>query len=200
VEAGVDFSFRTGIREAASLVSLLQTAGRVNRHNNDAQADVWTVCLSHTGLLKAHPAFADSSAVLMQLFERGSVNPNSCTYALREELLKAGNFRQAISQAEEALDFHEVARRFRVIDAETATVVVDEAIKERITNYASISWSDLQRASVQIWASRLNDLRLEENSRYPGLYLWPYEYDNFLGYMVGLLPLEQLKLQGMAIL
>jgi len=34
VEAGVDFSFKTGVREVASLVSLLQTAGRVNRHNN----------------------------------------------------------------------------------------------------------------------------------------------------------------------
>ena len=32
VEAGVDFSFRTGFREISSLLSLLQAAGRVNRH------------------------------------------------------------------------------------------------------------------------------------------------------------------------
>ena len=32
VEAGVDFSFRTGFREMFSLLSLLQAAGRVNRN------------------------------------------------------------------------------------------------------------------------------------------------------------------------
>ena len=32
VEAGVDFSFRTAIRESCSVASLIQTGGRVNRH------------------------------------------------------------------------------------------------------------------------------------------------------------------------
>jgi CRISPR-associated endonuclease/helicase Cas3 len=200
VEAGVNLSFRTGVREAASLVSLLQTAGRVNRHNQYSQADVWTIRLSHTGLLKAHPAFAESSTVLLQLFERGSVNPSSCTHALREELLRAGQFRENISRAEEALNFKEVAQKFRVIDAETVTVIVGEALKKRIACYEHIQHAELQRASVQIWTNRLENLRLEENARYPGLYVWPYEYTKFLGYMAGLLPLEHLKLKGMAIL
>jgi len=200
VEAGVDFSFRTGIREAASLVSLLQTAGRVNRHNDSEQADIWTIRLNHSGLLKAHPAFSDSSAVLIQLFERNNINPNSCTYALREELLKAGQFRENISRAELALNFQEVAKKFRVIDAETSTVIVDEALKERITRYDRVQHTELQRGSVQIWSSRIDNLKLEENDRYPGLYLWPYKYDSFIGYMAGLLSLENLKVQGMIIL
>ena len=45
VEAGVDFSFRTGIRERACLNSLLQIAGRVNRGNEYKSADVWDIQL-----------------------------------------------------------------------------------------------------------------------------------------------------------
>jgi CRISPR-associated endonuclease/helicase Cas3 len=48
VESGVDLSFQTGVREAASLVSLLQTAGRVNRHGNIHAASVWTVVLKES--------------------------------------------------------------------------------------------------------------------------------------------------------
>ena len=42
VEAGVDFSFRTGFRELSSLLSLLQAAGRVNRHGAVESAEMWS--------------------------------------------------------------------------------------------------------------------------------------------------------------
>lgn len=45
VKAGVDFSFRTGFREISSLLSLLQAAGRVNRHGNSANAEMWSFSL-----------------------------------------------------------------------------------------------------------------------------------------------------------
>ena len=41
VEAGVDLSFRTGLRERAGLVNLLQLAGRVNRNSENEFADVY---------------------------------------------------------------------------------------------------------------------------------------------------------------
>ena len=41
VEAGVDVSFRTGLRELASLTSLIQVGGRVNRSGEYGSADVW---------------------------------------------------------------------------------------------------------------------------------------------------------------
>ena len=58
VEAGVDLSFKTGVREAASLVSLLQTAGRVNRHDYFHAETVWTIRLREEGVLRRHPGFA----------------------------------------------------------------------------------------------------------------------------------------------
>ena len=48
VEAGVDFSFRTGFREISSLLSLLQAAGRVNRHGRNTEAVMWRQEISLT--------------------------------------------------------------------------------------------------------------------------------------------------------
>ena len=45
VEAGVDFSFRTGFREMASLLSLLQAAGRVGRNGEYPDAEIWSFVL-----------------------------------------------------------------------------------------------------------------------------------------------------------
>src|SRR5207244_6560203 len=64
VEAGVDISFRSGIRERNSLTSLLQTSGRVNRSNEYAHADIWDIQLRHDHLLRPHPAFDASSRIL----------------------------------------------------------------------------------------------------------------------------------------
>ena len=52
VEAGVDFSFRTGVRERACLNSLLQIAGRVNRGSEYETADVWDIQLVHDSWLR----------------------------------------------------------------------------------------------------------------------------------------------------
>ena len=64
VEAGVDFSFRTGVRERASLNSLLQIAGRVNRGSEYGSADVWDIQLVHDSWIRSHPTFEHSSIVL----------------------------------------------------------------------------------------------------------------------------------------
>jgi hypothetical protein len=46
IEAGMDFSFRSGFRESASLNSLVQTGGRVNRNAIWSAAEVWSVRLA----------------------------------------------------------------------------------------------------------------------------------------------------------
>ena len=51
VEAGVDFSFRTGFREISSLLSLLQAAGRVNRHGRNTEAVMWSFSLQDDSML-----------------------------------------------------------------------------------------------------------------------------------------------------
>ena len=85
VEAGVDFSFRTGLRERAGLTSLIQTGGRVNRSGEYGSAEVWDFQLCPGGLIRENPGYRDSIRVLTELFAEGKVEqqyaPDFCTEA-----------------------------------------------------------------------------------------------------------------------
>jgi CRISPR-associated endonuclease/helicase Cas3 len=191
VEAGVDLSFKSGVREAASLVSLLQTAGRVNRHSYVNTETVWTVTLKEEDLLRRHPGMADSSRVLLDLISEGHViSPDLCTDALKREIRLAGSFSDSLLRLDQGLRFPQVERDFRVIASDTRTVVVEGELIERLEKHVPVGWRDVQKASVQIWGYRLNDLRIPEVLGHPGIYKWPYAYDAFIGYMAGLLSVE----------
>jgi CRISPR-associated endonuclease/helicase Cas3 len=188
VEAGVDLSFQTGVREAASLVSLLQTAGRVNRHGKINAATVWTVVLKESELMKKNPGMSDSSKVLLNLIEEGNpISPDLCTDALKREIRLAGTFSNSLLKSEMGLRFPQIEKDFRVIATDTRTVVVDESVVMKMETYLPLDWRDVQKASVQIWGYRLDYLRIPEITGYPGIYKWIYSYDDFIGYMAGVL-------------
>ena len=194
VEAGVDLSFKTGVREAASLVSLLQTAGRVNRHDHINAEVVWTITLKEEGLLKKNPGMSDSSKVLLELISgKYPISPDLCTNALKREIRRAGTFADSLLRLEEGLRFPQVEKNFRVIDSDTRTVVVDEELIKKLESHAPVDWREVQKSSVQIWGYRLNDLRIPEVLGYPGIYKWTYAYDDFIGYMAGILSVEAIK-------
>ncbi len=194
VEAGVDLSFKTGVREAASLVSLLQIAGRVNRHDYTNAETVWTILLKETDLLKTHPGMDNSSKVLLELIsERSIISPELCTNALKREIRLSGAFSDLLLKSEEMLRFPRVAKDFRVITSDTRTVVVGEELIRNLEEHSRVDWRDIQRSSVQIWGYRLDDLRIPQVSEYQGLYKWTYAYDDFIGYMAGILPVDAIK-------
>lgn len=199
VEAGVDLSFRTGLRENASLVSLIQLGGRVNRHQEASQADVWAFTLQPADLLKLHPGFKDSAKVLESLFAENSVSPDDCKEALRREICLSG-LKDKIRDSEIAKDFPEVRSLFRVINTDTYTVVVNEAIKQRLKEWDAVPWKEIQNNSVQIWGYRLKSLNIPEFSSYPELYEWNLAYDNFIGYMAGVLAVEDFIATGGAVI
>lgn len=191
VEAGVDFSFKTGVREVASLVSLLQTAGRVNRHNKINSANVWSVILKEDGDLKKHPGLRDSSKVLFEILEDGSrISPILCTAALKREIRLAGHFLSALKEHENRLQFPQVEKNFRVITSDTRTVVVGEELIKKLESHYPVDWRDIQKSSVQIWGYRLEKLCIPEFERYRGMYKWIYEYNDFIGYMAGVLKMS----------
>jgi CRISPR-associated endonuclease/helicase Cas3 len=188
VESGVDLSFQTGVREAASLVSLLQTAGRVNRHGNIHAASVWTVVLKESELLKMNPSMSDSSKVLLRLIEEGNpISPDLCTNALKREIRLAGTFSKLLLKSEMGLRFPQLEKDFRVIATDTRIVVIDESTVSQLENHYPVNWRDIQNRSVQIWGYRLEYLRIPEISGHPGIYKWIYDYDDFIGYMAGIL-------------
>ena len=170
------------------MVSLLQTAGRVNRHNSEKAEIVWTITLKEEGLLKKHPGMRDSSKVLLDLIAAGyAVSPALCTDALKREIRLAGAFSDSLLKTEEMRRFPQVEKEFRVIASDTRIVVVDNEIISRLESHLSVDWRDVQRASVQIWGYRLDDLQIPEIYGRPGIYKWTYTYDSFIGYMSGVL-------------
>lgn len=194
VEAGVDLSFKSGVREAASLVSLLQTGGRVNRHNFGRPENVWTITLKEEGLLKKHPGMVDSTKVLLELIlEKHPISPNLCTDALKREIRLAGNFSSKILKREYEMQFPLVEKDFKVIASETRIVLINENVIEKLERHLPVNWREIQNSSVQIWSYRLDFLKVPEIHGYKGLYKWLYAYDDFIGYMAGVLRLEAIQ-------
>lgn len=191
VEAGVDISFRTGIRERCSLTSLLQTSGRVNRSSEYPHADIWDIQLRHDFLLRPHPAFGASARILGELFQEAKVAPEFCTEALRREIVQEGMSRKKedILNAERSADFPTVEELFRVISSNTLTAVVDQTLVGRLDRGEKVTRAELQGGSVQIWQDRAEDWGTSDFAFLPGLKKWTLPYDSFLGYMAGVLPL-----------
>ncbi|MBI2440070.1 MAG: DEAD/DEAH box helicase [Lentisphaerae bacterium] len=194
VEAGVDLSFKSGIREIASLVSLLQTAGRVNRHGTETDTTIWTIELQEGGLLKKHPMMTEAAQVLREIFNASrTISPELCTEALQREVRLSGSFVKELVAQETQLRFPMVEEKFHVIASDTRTVVVNREIIARLESYQPVTWQEIQKSSVQIWGYRLNDLKAQEIHGRPGMYKWDLAYDDFLGYMRGILAVEFFK-------
>jgi len=193
VEAGVDFSFRTAIRESCSVASLIQTGGRVNRHGKWTGSEVWDVHLQDP-MFNQNPAFKSSRKVLEEMLLEGPIVSGVVTEALRRELVRreVGIEADALRKAERREDFPEVAKLYQVIDSDTRTVVVDADLVKRIDNGDRVPWRDLVRGTVQIRARNIERWAVRPVRDQEELYYWTGVYDpDFLGYMAGVLPLIQ---------
>lgn len=202
VEAGVDLSFRTGVRECASLVSLLQLAGRVNRNSEHIEADVWTIILNANdrGVTK-NPAFDSSSRILRDFFAQNrTISPALCTEAMQREVRECAVISSKLVKQESIYGFKTVEKEFRVIDDQSQLAVVDKKLIEKMQNYEEFSWQEIQNGSVRVREKILRNLSILESRRYPGVFLWTAEYSPFLGYMEAVLKLEKIDNEGCAII
>ena len=194
VEAGVDFSFRTGFRELSSLLSLLQAAGRVNRHGSVQNAEMWSFLLQEDSMLKSNPALEDSRKVLKGYFDRGvDIVPELSTQSMDDEITRNDsciNEIQRLIALEAEMQFRAVEARFNVIDSDTVCAVVDETLAKSIAHEKE-DWRMLQQKAVSIRRCRVQHWNLKEIAN--DVYQWTLGYDPFLGYMPGVLQLERLK-------
>jgi CRISPR/Cas system-associated endonuclease/helicase Cas3 len=202
VEAGVDLSFRTGVRECASLLSLLQLAGRVNRNSEYKEADVWTILLNSNDIgVTKNPAFDVSSRILGNFFNQSlTISPALCTEAMQREVRESAGVSAELVKQECIYGFDTVEKEFKVIEDQSQLAVIDKQLIQKIINYEDISWRDIQAGSVRVRDKILKNLVIMESHRYPGLWLWDAEYSPFLGYMEAVLKLEKIDIDGFAIL
>ena len=203
VEAGVDLSFRTGVRECASLLSLLQLAGRVNRNSEYENSEVWTFSLkaNNSGVTK-NPSLTVSSRILRNLFKQSyDISPELCTDAMKKEMREQCSFSNRLCDQEDKYAFNTVEREFKVIEDDSQLTVINPELVHQIRNYEHISWQEVQNSSVRIRKYILDKLGIEESPQYPGVWLWPEgaKYSRFLGYMDAVLELEGLDERGYAI-
>ena len=187
VEAGMDFSFRNGFREVGSLSSLLQAAGRVNREGLSEDSEMWSFCISEAGLLKKNPGLESAARVLKRYLRDGrEISPSLSTEAIQDELRMFGTSKQRTSlvNRESNGDFPTVEREFKVIDSDTCLAVVDEKTAYAVRN-GHINWRELQTKSVQISKYKLEELHVP--LLHDELYYWNLQYDDFTGYMAGII-------------
>lgn len=206
VEAGVDLSFRTGVRECASLLSVLQLAGRVNRNSEygNGNTDVWTVTLNTNDCgVTSNPSLLCSARILREYFERRrEITPELCTEAMQKEIREQGVFSTRMLDEESRYSFKTIANDFKVIEDDSQLTVIDPELVRRIEAFEDVSWRDIQNGSVQIRKTIRERLCIEESRRYPGILLWPKgaKYSPFLGYMEAVLDLLEFDSNGGAVI
>jgi len=204
VEAGVDLSFRTGVRECASLLSLLQLAGRVNRNSEYDEADVWTVTLNaNDSGVRRNPSLACSERILREFFEQErEISPQLCTEAMKKEMREQNSFSEKMVHDEKNYAFKSVEENFKVIKDESYLAVINRKLIGQIRNFEEVSWQEIQNGSVRIRKNICERLKIEESQRYPGVLLWPEgaKYSSFLGYMEAVLELDDFDKAGYAII
>ena len=209
VEAGMDFSFRVGFRERASTASLVQVGGRVSRGDEFEDAEVWDILL-RDDRFRSNPSVSISRQALdrFALHELNQMHPAElATSAMKREWTSGAEERaRQLIQFEESMEYPSVSTHCRVIDTDTRTVIIDESLAEAVRKGEKVSRHELMRYSVQIWADKIKKLALEpaipyDRSEDSRLYVWQYDYDpDFLGYMKGVLKLDEFISAGGAVI
>lgn len=195
VEAGVDFSFRAAARELCSIVSTIQTAGRVNRSGEFGTCELWNFKIRSGELFREHPAFAVSARILAELHEKNLVSPEICKEAMRREVRDCNQGlceNDPILKAEKSRKFPEVDERFRVIASNTIAVVVDDDLRRRLEDREKrkdVDFREIQQKTVNIYSTKAITYGVVPVDGFDELYRWTLKYDDFLGYMAGVIVL-----------
>lgn len=162
VEAGVDIDFPFVIRALAPLDSVIQAAGRCNREGRLGRGHVVIFRPVDGGVPPG--AYRTGTDVTGTLLGRDSLDPDdpaTSSEYFRLLFTSVETDRERIQSLREALNYPEVAQRFRMIDDDTEAVV--------ITSYGTAD----ERRNVRHWLDRLG--LGTPDARHLRRYLQPYQ-------------------------
>jgi len=192
IEAGLDFDFRSAVRETGPATSMVQLGGRLNRNARQAPELLAVVSLKiGRGGFTELGAIKTPAKVLDQCFQHLDVNAlppaELCTLAMRKELQEEALRQKAaqIRSAEDKREFPEVTALYQVIDEDTVTAVVDKELAERLRRHERVDPLDVIKCSVRIRRSKVGEYSLTPIIE-DEIYEWTLKYDpEVLGYMAG---------------
>ena len=198
VECGVDLSFRVGFRENASLMSLLQLAGRVNRNGEypNERCSVFGFDYDKSEpYLTSNSQLAYSQHILQEMIKEDKISDEYCTEAIQRELDKKNPDVETIENYEYDFNMGMMCEKFTVIPQLKTTVVVDSKLIDNIRKGKDISSRQLISGSVQIYYTAIPKIsqyieecdynRYGKNSK-GTISVWNGKYDDFIGYMAQL--------------
>jgi CRISPR-associated endonuclease/helicase Cas3 len=203
IEAGLDFDFRSAIREICPTTSMVQIGGRLNRHGVHEDAVVTVVSLqTGAGGFTELRALRTEARILERCFEHDVVNAlgpaELCTLAMKKELedRDLGEKARGLVKAEDKRDFPEVTGLYRVIEEDTVTAIVDEDIAKRLAGHGRVEPLDVLKCSVRIRRADIRRYSLTPIVE-DEIYKWTLAYDpDLLGYMAGVFEMEHAQSPG----
>ena len=187
VEAGMHLSFRNGFRELGTLLSLLQAAGRINREGVFTCSEIWSFIFQDDARLTKNPELFDAIRVLKNYIDRNiQIGPELSTEAIANEIRQHGLERvyKKLLVHECNMDFQSLSDGFTVVESNTKLTVFDKDIVDQIKS-DKINWQYLQKYSTHISYSKLKAYNALEIVG--GIYHWNLPYDDFIGYMAGII-------------
>lgn len=206
VEAGMDFSFASGFRQRASVASLIQLGGRINRHSRALEPGcVVDFTFENNTHYPDNPSLKKSQEILVELFAEGEFERDKAIdlKAICLKAMKVEFRRQAKQKGKQLLEWEyggeypKVDDEFKVINTDTVTVVVDEGLAKKLQCHKKVDRRDIQKYSVQMASVKVGNYGLKEIG--DDLYCLPdgWEYDPlFLGYMKEVLRNESYRIGG----
>ncbi len=200
VEAGVDVDFPRLFRALAPLPSLIQAAGRCNREGkrlaDDSPVTIFIPADDKTPPDKLYQAARNKTRQWMaEAAQRGGTfdfdNPERVTEWFHAITADNGSLNDArqVEQSVRAFNYPEVAQKVKLIEDNTVPVLPLAYAEKHLDVNALFTaadrrgglnrddWRKLQPFCVSVYAKDAE--KWEE--RFPGLFLWPGEYDEKTG-------------------
>ena len=185
VEAGVNFSFQSGFREKASILSLLQASGRVSRGGEYPNAVMWSFSMrKDENSLTENPSLEISISVLNSIIRSGKqISQSLCTEAIEKELDRTPQSGE-LEEQESNCFFEKVKDQYHIIGKDTVLLIPDKELADGIER-GGCDWKQIQRMAVSVRTSKARSSQLKEIIQGEGIYRWDLGYDAFLGIMKG---------------
>ena len=139
-------------------------------------------------MLTRNKSLESSSAVLCNYFENNvSIIPELSTRSMNDEISHDDSRIKTIKyllEQEDLMQFQTLDQEFEMIDNDTVPAVVDATLAKAIASGKG-NWSTLQKKSVSIHRTKVKSWNMKPIAG--DVYQWTLGYDDFLGYMYGVL-------------